>query len=183
MSEPLVDLMIEEPGWQAWAELAEAAESGARLALEETGRDPAEWQIALLACSDARIAELNAGFRGRESVTDVLSFPAFHGAPPVASGGAPGSRTPLGDVAIALETTRKDASLRGLDLKDHVIHLILHSVLHLLGYDHMSVEEAAVMEELEVRALARIGLPDPYDFEPERNCSELGDARAAHPDR
>ena len=181
--EPLVDLVIEEPAWAAVPGFAEAVEMGAKLALEATGRDPAQWQVALLACSDARISALNAGFRGRESATDVLSWPAFDPAPPPAPVSGAGPRTPLGDVAIALETTRKDAEARGLDLKDHVVHLILHSVLHLLGFDHVDAGDAETMEAIEVRALARIGLSDPYDFAEGRGVAEVRGAPGAYPNR
>ena len=79
----------------------------------------------------------------------------------------------LGDVAIALETTRKEADEAAIPLKDHVIHLILHGCLHLLGYDHITEAEADLMEGIESRALQSIGLADPY---------RRGDARIARSD-
>ncbi len=156
--EPLAELILEDPAWgRALPDLAEIAERAAALAIAETGRDPGEWQVAVLACSDARIAELNARFRGREGATDVLSFPAFERVPERA-----GPRTPLGDLAIALGPTREHAEAHAIPLKDHVLHLILHGCLHLLGYDHETEADAAVMEGAETRALARLGIPDPY---------------------
>jgi probable rRNA maturation factor len=170
VEEPLVEIVLEEPAWEAaLPDLAAVAETAARLAIEATGRDPADWQVSLLACSDDRIAALNAAFRGRRGPTDVLSWPAFAGPPRE----APRPRTHLGDVAVALGTTRKDAAEANLPLKDHAIHLILHGCLHLLGHDHGTEEEAGMMEDLERRALARIGLGDPYD---------RGDADRLHPD-
>jgi probable rRNA maturation factor len=80
----------------------------------------------------------------------VLSFPA-----------APGSET-LGDIAIAYETTAREAEAEGKPFADHLAHLAVHGFLHLLGYDHQSDAEAAAMERLEVAILARLNVPDPY---------------------
>lgn len=159
VAEPLVDLVIEEPGWTAaLPDLATLAETAVAAGLKEAGHDPDGWQVALMAGSDARIAALNGAFRGRARPTDVLSWPAFRQVPPV----APAPRTHLGDIALALETCANDADALGIGLKDHAIHLILHGSLHLLGYDHDSPDEAAAMEGIEVRALARLGIADPY---------------------
>ncbi len=159
-ADPLLELVIEEPAWEAALPGLEAlAETAAALALAEAGADPARWQISLLACSDARIAVLNAAFRARAEPTDVLSFPAF--AHPLPDPG-PGPRTHLGDLALALETTRRDAEMSGRDLKDHAIHLIIHGCLHLLGHDHDTEAAAGMMEGIEIRALGRLGIADPY---------------------
>lgn len=178
---PLVDLVVEFVAWvEVLPSLQDDAETAARLALEEAGLDPDGWEIGLLACDDQRIAELNAEFRGKETPTNVLSWPAFDLAPE-SPGGRPQlpERTPgipvqsLGDVAIALQTVRREAAERAMPLKDHVIHLILHGSLHLLGFDHESPEDAETMEGIETRALARIGVADPY---------LRSDAGQAHPD-
>lgn len=159
--EPLVDLVVEAPDWRAaLPDLEDAAETAARLALAADGRDPECHTFCLLACGDARIAGLNADFRGKPQPTNVLSWPAFAGPPP--RPGAGDGQIHLGDVAIAFETTRKEAEEAAIPLKDHVIHLILHGCLHLLGYDHMTDEEADLMEGIESRALMSIGLADPY---------------------
>jgi len=182
VSAPLVDLVIDDPAWtEALPELDRHAEAAARLALEATGLDSTQWTICVLACNDARIAELNRRFRGKGMPTNVLSWPAFDlgsnragtmsSAPPAPAGGPP---QPLGDVAIALQTTRREAAERAIPLKDHVIHLILHGCLHLLGFDHETDADAETMEGIETRALARIGVVDPY---------LRGDAGQPHPDR
>lgn len=157
-SEPLVELIAEDPRWlEALPDLAELAEQAATLALEAAGHSPDRWHLALLACSDARIAELNAEFRGKDAATDVLSWPAFAVLP-----ADPAPRTHLGDLALSLETTTSVAAVHAIPLKDRVLHLILHGCLHLLGYDHSAEQDAREMEDLERRALGRIGLPDPY---------------------
>lgn len=167
----LVDLVVEEAGWvEALPDLADVAERAARLALGGAGIAAEGYEIALLACGDARIAELNAGFRGKPAPTNVLSWPGFDlaperpGAAPLTPP-APGAGPPvtLGDVAIALQTVRREALDFQRPLKDHVTHLILHGCLHLLGYDHQTGADADVMEGVERRQLASVGIDDPYE--------------------
>lgn len=163
---PVVDLVVDEPEWEAaLPDLGDVAETAALAALDAAGPVPDGLTIALLACDDARIAGLNGEFRGRARPTNVLSWPAFALTP-----AAPGARPPsppghpghLGDVAIAFQTTMHEAEERGISLKSHATHLILHGCLHLLGYDHERAEDAELMEGIETRALARLGLSDPY---------------------
>ena len=165
--EPVVDLVVEEEGWlDALPDLAGVAERAARLALDAAGVAPEGREIALLACDDARIAELNAGFRGKPAPTNVLSWPAFPLAPPrpgEAPPPPPDGPTPLGDVAIALQTTLREAADAQRPLKDHATHLILHACLHLLGYDHETEADAVLMEGIERRQLAKLGIADPYE--------------------
>ncbi len=180
--DPLVDIVIDEPGWEiAVPDLRRIATHAAELALDAAGLARDGFAVALLACGDERIAALNAGFRDRPEPTNVLSWPAYPlaaatpGAAPrpppdgqaggQAAGQADGQavhRIPLGDVAIALQTVEREAETGGLPLKNHALHLILHGCLHLLGYDHERPEDAELMEGLERRALARAGIPDPY---------------------
>jgi probable rRNA maturation factor len=182
MSESPVELVIEEPAWtEALPEIEVLADTAARLALEAAGLDPERWTLCLLACDDARIVALNRDFRATAVPTNVLSWPAFElarqrpgGLPAAPPQSATGPRQPLGDVAIALQTTRREACECATPLKDHVIHLILHGCLHLLGFDHEAEEDAETMEGIETRALARIGVADPYT---------RGDAGQPHPDR
>ena len=182
MSDDLVDLVIEEPAWsEALPEIEAFANTAARLALEGAGLDPAHWTLCVLACDDTRIAALNHDFRGKAAPTNVLSWPAFTLAPehPGALPAPPpqtvsGPRQPLGDVAIALQTTRREAEDSATPLKNHAIHLILHGSLHLLGFDHETDADAETMERIETRALARIGVDDPY---------MRSDAGQPHPDR
>jgi len=162
----LVDLVVEDPRWEeALPDLAEAAETAARAALEGAGVAAEGREISLLACSDERIAALNAEFRGKPAPTNVLSWPALDlaadtpGTPPKAP---PEGLDMLGDVAIALETTQAEALAASRPLKDHAIHLILHGALHLLGYDHERDADADLMEGIERRELARLGIEDPY---------------------
>ena len=168
--ENFVELIVEDPGWtEALPDLEALADTAARLALEAADLDPAHWTLCILACDNARIAGLNSEFRGKATPTNVLSWPALELAPerpgsrpeqPPQAGSGP--RQPLGDVAIALQITRDEANDNATPLKDHVIHLILHGCLHLLGFDHETGEDAETMEGIETRALARLGVADPY---------------------
>jgi probable rRNA maturation factor len=172
--DPLVDLVVEEPGWErALPDLHAIATRAAELALEAADLPTDRFAVALLACGDGRIAALNGQFRGKPQPTNVLSWPAFALAP-AAAGGPParpptaaepaesGHRTPLGDVAIALQTVEREATSGRLPLKNHALHLIVHGCLHLLGYDHERPEDAELMEGLERLALERVGIADPY---------------------
>jgi len=112
---------------------------------------PSPPSIAIRLTDDAELHRLNLQFRRKDQPTDILSFPAGPHAPPG------------GDIAIALETTATAAAKRGISLEQHTQHLIVHGVLHLLGHDHAGDGEASAMEALEREALARLGVPDPYD--------------------
>ena len=171
MSEPLVDLIIEEPGWHdALPALQELSNEAAELALRGAGLEPDQYSVSLLACDDNRMMDLNSTFRGSRNPTNVLSWPAIDLAPehPGTLPQKPpaltdGGRTPLGDVAIGLQTCEREAEDRAVPLKNHVTHLILHGCLHLLGFDHETDTDADIMEGIERRALLAIGIPDPYD--------------------
>lgn len=158
-----VDLIVESPGWNAVPDSGARAEAAALAVFDELGLSTEGREISVLLTGDARVSALNGAFRGKETATDVLSFPAFDLSP----GDAPPSGPPdrpelLGDIALAAETCARDAADGGRAPGDHLAHLVAHGVLHLLGYDHMAEDEAEAMEAIERRALARIGVADPY---------------------
>jgi probable rRNA maturation factor len=113
------------------------------------GRD--EGAVSVLLADDAAVRELNAEWRGKDKATNVLSFPA-----------APSAAPHLGDVALAYETCAREAAEQGKPLEHHLSHLVAHGVLHLLGWDHESDDEAEAMEAHEREILAGLGVPDPY---------------------
>lgn len=113
-------------------------------------------ELSLVFTDDASIREINAEWRGQDKPTNVLSFPAF----PLAPGGMPGPM--LGDIIIARETVEREAVELEKSVDEHLTHLLVHGLLHLFGYDHMNDAEAEVMEGLETRILAGLGLSDPY---------------------
>jgi probable rRNA maturation factor len=162
-----LDVLIDEEAWKgcvpdAGARCREAARA-AWVASAPAQPDPQQDPVtaSLLLTSDERIRDLNRRFRGLDEPTDVLSFPAVE-ADVLAAAGAEGPPPELGDIVIALQTTLADARREGRAVGDHLSHLVIHGMLHLLGYDHQGDEEATEMEALEVRILASLGIPDPY---------------------
>lgn len=166
--EPLVDCVIEDPRWQDFG-LEPLALRAVQATLDALNLSESGFTVVLMACDDARIAILNAEFRGKPTPTNVLSWPSEELAADN-DGDAPDSPTPaspeepesLGDIAIAYDTCAREAAEAQKPLSDHVTHLIVHGLLHCLGYDHVRDGDAARMEGLEVRILASLGLPDPY---------------------
>lgn len=105
---------------------------------------------------------LNRDYREQDQVTNVLSFPAE----PVC--GLPGEAPQvLGDIVVCAERVAEEATRQGKSLADHWAHLLVHGTLHLLGYDHQFDAEAAEMEDLEARILAKYGVSDPYEVSPD----------------
>lgn len=175
MMEPLVDLIVEDERWTDTG-LGDRAEAAARAVLTDLGLEAGGFEISLLACDDARIATLNADFRDKPVPTNVLSWPNedraadLDGGPPaLPATGRFGGRFPggmpcaLGDIAIAFETCQREADEQQKPMPDHVTHLLVHGVLHLLGYDHIRPGDARLMEATEVRILNGLGITDPYE--------------------
>jgi len=165
---PLVDIVIEDPRWSD-LDLEPLADRAAGAALAVVGLPADGFEISLLACDDARIAVLNADFRGKAQATNVLSWPSEErgaeepgGAPLAPETGTPDDPEELGDIAIAWDTCAREAEAAGTPMADHVTHLLIHATLHLLGYDHVTDPDAEVMEGLEVRAMTALGLANPY---------------------
>ena len=119
---------------------------------------PARVELGVSLTDDACQQRLNRDYRGRDMPTNVLAFPAW------APGETPASDAPLllGDVVLAFETVTREAEEQRKPLVDHLSHLTVHGVLHLLGYDHRAPDEALMMEALESSILVGLGVPDPY---------------------
>ena len=166
--EPLVDCVIEDPRWEGFG-LPARAEAAATATLVELGLTADGFLICVMGCDDARIAVLNTEFRGKAQPTNVLSWPSADRAP-AACGDRPDLPEPgdaddpeeLGDIAIAWETCQREATEQGKKVEDHVSHLMVHATLHLLGYDHQTDADAALMEATEIAVLAKLGIADPY---------------------
>jgi probable rRNA maturation factor len=159
------------PAWRrALPGGGEIARRAARAALAgASARDgrrldaPAE--LSLVLADDALLHHLNRQYRGVDKPTNVLSFPGGVGpgpAPSASVGGGAGAPAMLGDVVLAVETVAAEAAAQGKTMGDHFSHLVVHGVLHLLGYDHLTAAEARAMESLEVEVLAGLGVADPY---------------------
>ena len=169
---PQVEIAVESPRWDG-IDLQRLTEEAVDAALAEGGVAVAPGaELSALFCDDAAIRVLNREWRGFDKPTNVLSFPASDD--PDALAAAPC----LGDLAVAQETCLAEARADGKTLEDHVRHLIVHGTLHLLGYDHQDDEEAEEMEATERRALARIGVADPYaESEPAAHAEPKEPAR------
>jgi probable rRNA maturation factor len=157
-SEPPSSLLIDidDPAWHALVpDLERTCRRAVAAALAEA---PLSGEVSLLLTGDARLRELNRAYRGIDRPTNVLSFPAL---PPRARP-APGGPAMLGDIAIARETLAREAAATGITPADHLAHLLVHGVLHLLGHDHEDEHQASVMEVIERRVLAGLGIADPY---------------------
>jgi len=151
-----VSIEVEDESWLALAGLDVLARRAVAAAL--AGASIAEpGDVALLFTDDAAIAEINAEWRGKEKPTNVLSFPAPD--MPVPEGEA----RHLGDIVLAHGVIVREAGEQGKTLHDHTAHLIVHGVLHLLGYDHETDAEAEEMESLETSILNGLGIADPYE--------------------
>ena len=126
-------------------------------------------EVSVLLVGAERGAALNRDYRGRDRATNVLSFP---GDPlPEGDGGPPYL---LGDVVLAQGVCAREAAAQGKALADHLSHLVVHGVLHLLGHDHENDSEAERMESLEVEILAALGVADPYASERAANARRAG---------
>lgn len=152
----MIEAQIEDEAWsrdlpEAEAVAIRAAERALGVLHRAAGEDES---ISILLTDNDALAELNGRFLGKPTPTNVLSFPA-----PANPEGH------LGDIALAYGVCAREASAQGKTLAQHLSHLTVHGVLHLLGYDHLSDGEAEVMETLERTVLEALGVPDPYAVE------------------
>jgi len=137
---------------RALATAAEIVNAGPNKAVGEA-------ELAVMLTDDTGIRTLNNNWRGIDKPTNVLSFPALQ---PTGRCGPDDGPRMLGDIAIAYETTRKEADDEQTPFDHHLSHLAVHGFLHLIGYDHENDDDAEAMETLEQEILAQLGIPDPY---------------------
>ena len=152
--------------WDSSTDWSLLARRAAESALAESafpqladGARPVEISVRLT--GDEQVRALNAQWRGKDKATNVLSFPLAEAAE-LDQAGAEGRELMLGDIVLARGVCEREAAERAVPMETHAAHLLVHGTLHLLGYDHHDDEDAADMEGREVRALARLGLGDPY---------------------
>ncbi|HZH52659.1 MAG TPA: rRNA maturation RNase YbeY [Microvirga sp.] len=147
--------MVEAGDWSRLEGVEALAQRAAEAAVAVAEEPDEDFEVSVMLTDDAHIRELNRTWRGKDKPTNVLSFPATE------QPGAVGPRH-LGDIALACETLVRESEEESKALADHFAHLIVHGILHLLGYDHEDEAEADAMEALEVKALATLGIADPY---------------------
>ena len=144
------DVSVDDEGWTALVPAIDNVFKSIKTALPDACLPEGLQEVSLLLTDDASIRRLNHDYRNKDKPTNVLSFPTIE---------APGL---LGDIILARETITREASDKGVSFKDHFTHLIIHGLLHLLGHDHQTDEQAAVMEAIEIGALEKLGIANPY---------------------
>lgn len=158
-----VELITQTQAWHMddheWSQLFQRAVSTTLRHLENSQETvPTQaGEMAILLTDDDQIQQLNAQFRNNDKPTNVLSFPSEETDLPL-----PGEVFQYGDIILARGVACQEATDKNIPLKHHVIHLVVHGFLHLLGYDHIQPEEAEKMENLEREILAKLAIPDPY---------------------
>jgi probable rRNA maturation factor len=143
-----LDLIIDDPHWGEEARRVSVCE---RALAAGCSVSPGTGTVCILLTNDDALQALNRQFRGKDAPTDVLSFSA-----------APDDTLSLGDVAISFGVAARDAAMAGKSLDDHLAHLVIHAFLHLQGHDHEADADAGVMQALEIKALASLGISNPY---------------------
>lgn len=156
---PLELIVVEEAGdWSAFVDAEGSVQAAATaLACHPQARALAGREANVVLADDALVRSLNKTYRAQDKPTNVLSFP-FR-APP---GAGDDAARFLGDIILAAETLRREAAELGIPPNDHLQHLVIHGLLHLLGCDHVEEEEATQMEAIETAVLAGLGIADPY---------------------
>jgi probable rRNA maturation factor len=156
---PMTEVLVVADCWQSEPDAEAAVHRAIAAAAEIADADTGEAELAVMLTDDAGIRTLNSNWRGIDKPTNVLSFPALQ---PSGAGLPDDAPRMLGDIAIAYETTRKEADDEQKPFDHHLSHLAVHGFLHLIGYDHERDEDAEAMETLETEILAQLGIPDPY---------------------
>ena len=154
MPAPLaIEIARNDEGWPDHLEAR--AEEAVRAALKASkAKVTGAAEVSIVLTDDAEQRELNRQWRGIDKSTNVLSFPQIAPFGPVSG--------LVGDIILARETLEREAAEMGVSFDDHFTHLLVHGFLHLLGYDHIQDDEALVMEGLETKILATLGVADPY---------------------
>jgi len=143
-----IDIREEAGDWSGLGDLDVLCSQALMAALKIVD---AQGEVAVLFTDDAQIQAINAQYRGKDKPTDVLSFP-----------GQPQLDGHVGDIAISHGVSSRDAAAQGKTLKAHITHLLIHGYFHLMGFDHMEDTAAVEMMDMERRALASLGISDPY---------------------
>jgi probable rRNA maturation factor len=168
---PMTEVLVVADCWQAEPDAEAVVHRAIAAAAETVDADTGDAELAVMLTDDAGIRTLNSNWRGIDKPTNVLSFPALQ---PTGAGGPDDAPRMLGDIAIAYETTRKEADDEQKPFDHHLSHLAVHGFLHLIGYDHEKDDDAEAMETLEQQILAQLGIPNPYaDRDPDADRERM----------
>lgn len=163
---PATEVLVTADCWTGESSAETIVHRAIEAAASMVDADTADAEVAVMLTDDAGIRTLNKNWRGIDKPTNVLSFPALQPERVRDDDDAPRM---LGDIAIAYETTRKEADTEHKPFDHHLSHLAVHGFLHLIGYDHENDNDAEVMEGLERDILAQLGIPDPYAHDDQVN--------------
>jgi probable rRNA maturation factor len=151
-----IDISVESPDWAVIADVETVAERAIMAAVARAGvRLKPGAEVSVLLTDDTQIQDLNRIWRQQDKPTNVLSFPAT-------SVAGLADAPMLGDIVVAFGTVEREALADGKTVPDHLVHLLVHGFLHLLGHDHLDDEQAALMENLEREVLDSLSIADPY---------------------
>jgi probable rRNA maturation factor len=156
---PVTEVLVVADCWQNEPDAESVIQRAIAAAAVSVDADVGDAELAVMLTDDAGIRTLNNNWRGMDKPTNVLSFPALQPEGARKPGDAPRM---LGDIAIAYETTKREANEEGKPFPHHLSHLAIHGFLHLIGYDHENDADAEEMESLETEILEQLGIPDPY---------------------
>lgn len=158
------DLVLPWPAGTHWPALAQRAVAAALMQTPHAALADAAplVEVAIRMTDDAEVQALNRDYRGKDKPTNVLSFPQYDPGDFAVLTNSDDGEILLGDIVLALETCTREADDKGIAVADHAAHLMVHGMLHLLGYDHLDDASGDAMEALETKALASMGLADPY---------------------
>ena len=145
----MIDIAIQAEGWPDCDDLISRAVSNIAAELDK----PREGELSVVLSDDDHVQILNRDYRQKDKPTNVLSFPQ--------------SGPLLGDIILARETVQSEATDKGVSFEAHLTHLVMHGWLHLQGFDHQTDETAAEMEAIEIAALAKLGIDNPYQVSDE----------------
>lgn len=153
-----LEIEVDEAAWHDLPDAAALVGQAAEAAFVRLGAgDLKDKLLSVTLADDETVAQLNAQWRGKPKPTNVLSFPADQDiAIP------PGELRPLGDIILAAGVVRTEAAQQSKPLADHFRHLVVHGILHIMGYDHLDDAQADEMESLEKEILVKLGIADPY---------------------
>jgi probable rRNA maturation factor len=162
---PAIDIMRSERRWPTTAKLRKLLTRAISAAASEAGLAwPEAAELSCVFTNDAEMTKINGQWRSKNQPTNILSFPGSAMAPGMEAGPM------IGDLVLAFETVEREAGEQGKTFDDHLTHLLVHGFLHLFGYDHVKSDEAARMEQIEIRILYQMGITNPYENIVPENC-------------
>jgi probable rRNA maturation factor len=151
-----LEVFVEDANWdKALQDHTLLAETAIRAACTQKICAKTSLECNLILANDSYVQKLNREFRGKDKPTNVLSFPTPQNSLTL-------DETSIGDIFLALETIQKEALSEEKQFAHHFQHLVIHGFLHLLGYDHENESDAKIMEDLEIKTLATLGIHNPY---------------------